>query len=51
MTHLGSSDPLSSRLCGHPPLRPPGLLLHQRLELIRASLVRVAEKRGAFRLS
>ena len=35
----------------HPPLRPPGLLLHQRLELIHASLVRVAEKRGAFRLS
>jgi hypothetical protein len=36
---------------GHPPLRPPGLLLHQRLELIRASLVRVAAKRGGFRLS
>src|ERR1043165_2218047 len=27
----------------HPPLRLPGLLLHQRLELIHTSLVRVAE--------
>src|SRR5256886_8518132 len=41
-----SSDVCSSDLDdGHPPLRPPGLLLHQRLELVRASLVRVAEKR------
>jgi hypothetical protein len=36
---------------GHPPLRPPGLLLRQRLELIRTSIARVAEKRGTFRLS
>lgn len=36
---------------GHPPLRPPGLRLHERLELMSTSLARVAEKRGAFRLS
>lgn len=36
---------------GHPPLRLPGLLLHERLELISTSLARVAQKRGAFPLS
>jgi len=35
---------------GHPPLRPGGLLLHERLEAIHTSLRQVEEKRGSFRL-
>jgi len=31
---------------GHPPLRAPGLALHDRLTAIQASLARVGEKRG-----
>jgi hypothetical protein len=36
---------------GHPPLRPGGLLLHERLESINTSLHQVEEKRGSFLLN
>lgn len=33
---------------GHPPLRPAGLLLHERITLINSSIDQVEEKRGTF---
>jgi hypothetical protein len=33
---------------GHPPLRPAGLLLHERITLISSSIDLVEEKRGTF---